>query len=92
MKDIFDAATSQFIDIYGKCRILNYGDGDVSLSIIISPIPPLDIKQVTLDEMVITTSVNAIKFINDINDVKIKEQGRFFEDNCYLAVAMQCSK
>ena len=72
MKDIFEDVTGQFIDIYGKCRIINYSNPE--LSIVISPIPPLDVKQVTEDELILATSEDAVKFINNTNDVKIKEQ------------------
>lgn len=62
-------ATSQYIDLYGKCRVLNFGD----VSVATSPLPPLDIPEVPKSETIMATVERAIDFINNTN-LQITEQ------------------
>jgi len=68
--DIFEGVESQYIDVYGKCRILNYE----TISIVISPIPPLDVKQVPKEDMITASSLTVSDFIKKTKDIKVLEQ------------------
>ena len=73
MSSIYDNVISQYIDSHGKCRILNY---DNNLSIIVSPIAPIDVKQVSIEK---SLSVNpstqyVVQYIVDKNLGDIVEQ------------------
>ena len=69
-EDIFEGVTSQYIDIYGKCRILNYSN----LSLVISPISPLDVKQTTEVNPKLASSQQAVEFIEKKTGAQIKKQ------------------
>lgn len=60
---LFDRVISQHIDIYGKTRILNFDN----LSLIISPIPVLYVKEVSSTEIKTATLSDAYKFVAEFN-------------------------
>jgi len=62
-------AKSQYIDLYGKCRVLNFD----KVSIATSPLPPLNIPELPKSETKMTTVKNALKFMEDV-DLQIVEQ------------------
>jgi hypothetical protein len=62
-------ATSQHIDLYGKCRILNF-DG---VSIATSPLPPLNVPEVPKSDTHLSTVENALEFMKNTN-LEIVEQ------------------
>lgn len=62
-------ATSQHIDLYGKCRILNF-DG---VSVATSPLPPLNVPEVPKSETRLSTVETALKFMKNTN-LEIVEQ------------------
>jgi len=64
-----NAATSQYIDLYGKCRILNFD----KVSVATSPLPPLNVPEVPKSKTQLCTVKNALKFVNDTN-LQIVEQ------------------
>lgn len=56
--NLFDDVRSQFIDEYGKTRVLNYSN----ISLVTSPLPPLDVRNVPRSEMIFTEVEEAIIF------------------------------
>jgi len=66
---IFEGVLSQYIDVNGKTRALNYED--ISLST--SPLPPLDVKESPIDDIKLATIRKALEFIRKY-DLEITEQ------------------
>lgn len=60
MQGIFDDATGQYIDTYGKTRMIVYRD---QTALMTSPIPPLALKRISLEPIPLTTIENALKFV-----------------------------
>lgn len=63
MTELFSGAISQYIDDNGKARMVNYKVKGGILSLMTSPIPPLNLPNER--EVLRTTKENAIKFVKD---------------------------
>lgn len=60
----FNGIKSQYIDDSGKTRILNYDGG---ISIAVSPIPPLDVREAPIDDVIQVSLEYALTFIAERN-------------------------
>lgn len=75
MSTLFNDIVSQYIDLNGKVRILNYK----KISIAISPLPPFDVPEVEKSQIHISTIQDALAFIKEKNLI-IYEQDGIVED------------
>lgn len=61
MSNLLTGSTGQYIDKDGKTRMINYDN----ISLMISPIPPIDIPQIGLNKIFNSTLSQALKFIKN---------------------------
>jgi hypothetical protein len=69
MHPILQNVLSQHIDFNGKTRVLNYEN----VSLMVSPLPPLDIVETSLDDTHFSTIENALIFVGE-KELEIVEQ------------------
>ncbi|MDB4769423.1 hypothetical protein OAG24_00510 [bacterium] len=73
MSTLLAGVSTQYIDRNGKTRMLNYSN--LSISLMISPIPPIYAPQVSLDSIIITSLSQAVKFIKNKKLKIVKQDG-----------------
>lgn len=73
MSDLFSGATSQYIDDNGKARMINYKVKGGTLSLMTSPIPPLNLP--TVKEISKISKDKALKFVKDRNLQIVSQDG-----------------
>lgn len=78
---IFENVRSQYIDDNGKCRALIYDD----ITLTTSPLPPLDVPQVGLEDIIVAPIDRVNEFIKR-HDLKIVEQDGSEEDKLIQGV------
>lgn len=78
-----DQILSQCIDTYGKCRLINVLFNGEYMSLLTSPIPPLQIKAIDKEEIHKVSIETAVQFINKNRNSELEEEKEYtqYENN-----------